>query len=320
MSKQMKIIYYGTPQFAVEPLKVLLENNFVPAAVVTAPDKPAGRGLKMAASEVKEFALEKGLKVLQPEKLSDESFIRELKSIEPDLQVVVAFRKIPEAIWRLSPLGTINLHASLLPDYRGAAPINHVIINGEKETGVTTFFINDKIDTGKIILQEKVSIRENDNAGSLHDKLMNAGAFLLLETLRQIEKETMQVIEQNNLISNYEMLHDAPKLSKEFCRIDWNQSPEKIFNFIRGLSPYPSAWTEIIDGNNATRLSIFSSQKEIMNHNFATGKVISDNKSFLKVAVPEGFVHLVELQLAGKKRLKVEEFLRGFNIADSCVK
>jgi methionyl-tRNA formyltransferase len=316
----MKIVYYGTPQFAVEPLRVLLENNFVPSAVVTAPDKPAGRGLKTMSSDVKEFALEKGLKVLQPEKLSDENFLSELNSIQPDLQVVVAFRKLPEAVWRLSLLGTINLHASLLPDYRGAAPINHVIINGEKETGVTTFFINDKIDTGKIILQEKVSIDENETAGTLHDKLMKAGAALLLETVRQIEKETVQIIEQHNLLSNYETLHDAPKLTKEFCRVNWNESPEKIYNFIRGLSPVPSAWTEITDGNSATRLNIFSSQKELIHHNFAPGKIESDQKTFLKVAVPGGFIYLEELQLAGKKRLKVEEFLRGFNIENSFVK
>jgi len=309
----MKIVYYGTPQFAVEPLRVLLGNGFVPEAVVTSPDKPAGRGLKTASSEVKQFALEKGLKILQPEKLSDENFISELKSIEPDLQVIVAFRKLPENVWRLPKLGTINLHASFLPDYRGAAPVNHVIINGEKKTGVTTFFINDRIDTGKIILQEKVSIDENDTAGTLHDKLMNAGAKLLLETVRQIEKETVQIIEQNNLLSNYEILHDAPKLSKEFCRINWNQSPEVIYNFIRGLSPAPSAWTEITNGNPATRLNIFSSEKETASHNFAPGKIESDNKTFLKVAVAGGFIHLKELQLAGKKRLQVEEFLRGFN-------
>ncbi len=315
----MKIIYYGTPQFAVEPLRVLLENNFAPAAVVTAPDKPAGRGLKPTSSEVKQFALARGLKIFQPEKLADDSFINELKSIRPNLQVVVAFRKLPEAVWRLPSLGTINLHASLLPDYRGAAPINHAIINGEKETGVSTFFINDKIDTGKIILQEKITIDENDTAGMLHDKLTHAGAALLLETLQQIEKGTVRALEQNQLALN-NTLHTAPKLSKEFCRINWNQSPEKNFNFIRGLSPVPSAWTEIINGNSATRLNIFSSQKEIMNHNFATGKIVSDNKSFLKVAVPGGYIHLKELQLAGKKRLRVEEFLRGFNTENCFIK
>jgi methionyl-tRNA formyltransferase len=315
----MKIIYYGTPQFAVEPLKVLIENNFTPEAVVTSSDKPAGRGLKTTASDVKEFASEKGLKILQPEKLSDENFIAELKSIQPDLQVVVAFRKLPEAVWRLPKYGTINLHASLLPDYRGAAPINHAIINGEKETGVTTFFINDKIDTGKIILQEKVSIEENDTAGTLHDKLMKTGAAMLLETVKQIQKDATQVIEQNNLLSNYEILHDAPKLSKEFCRINWNESPDKIFNFIRGLSPVPSAWTEITNNHAPVRLSIFSSQKEIINHNFAPGKMETDQKTFLKVAVPGGFIHIKELQLAGKKRLQVEEFLRGFNIENNFV-
>src|ERR1041385_6354064 len=315
----MKIIYYGTPQFAVEPLKVLIENDFTPEAVVTAPDKPAGRGLKTTASDVKEFVSEKGLRILQPEKLSDENFIAELKSIQPDLQVVVAFRKLPEAVWRLPKYGTINLHASLLPDYPGAAPINHAIINGEKKTGVTTFFINDKIDTGKIILQEKVSIEENDTAGTLHDKLMKTGAAMLLETVKQIQKDAAQVIEQSNLLSNYEILHDAPKLSKEFCRINWNESPDKIFNFIRGLSPVPSAWTEITNNHTPMRLNIFSSQKEIISHNFAPGKMETDQKTFLKVAVPGGFIHLKELQLAGKKRLQVEEFLRGFNIENNVV-
>ena len=316
----MKIIYYGTPQFAVEPLRVLLENNFAPAAVVTAPDRPAGRGLKPSSSEVKQFALAHGLKILQPEKLSAQDFLSELNAFRPDLQVVVAFRKLPEAVWLLPELGTINLHASLLPDYRGAAPINHAIINGEKETGVTTFYINEKIDTGKIILQQKIAIDENDTAGTLHDKLTKAGAVLLLETIRQIEKGTVQTMEQNQLALNHPTLHAAPKLSKEFCRVNWNQSPEKIFNFIRGLSPVPSAWTEITNGNFTTRLNISSSQKEIMEHDFRPGKIISDNRTFLKVAVRGGFIHLKRLQLAGKKRLRVEEFLRGFNTENCFVK
>ena len=316
----MKIIYYGTPQFAVEPLEVLMKNGFVPAAVVTSPDKPAGRGLKTTASDVKQFALSNGLKILQPEKLSDESFITELNALQPDLQVIVAFRKLPEVIWRMPPLGTINLHASLLPNYRGAAPINHTIINGEKETGVTTFYINEKIDTGKIILQEKVPIEENDTAGTLHDKLMHAGSALLLETVKQIQKDNIQIIEQNNLVSDFSMLYDAPKLSREFCRINWNQSPLKIFNFIRGLSPVPSAWTEISNGGSPSRLTIFSSKKETESHTFETGKIISDNKSFLKAAVPGGYIHFMEVQLAGKKRMRVEEFLRGFNTENYFVK
>jgi methionyl-tRNA formyltransferase len=308
----MKIIYFGTPEFAVEPLRVLLENNFSIAAVVTAADKPSGRGLKMTMSAVKEFALSKNLPVLQPEKLSDESFLSQLKSFYADLFVIVAFRKLPDAVWKMSPRGTINLHASLLPDYRGAAPINHAIINGEKETGVTTFFINDKIDTGKIILQQKISISEKETAGELHDKLMHEGSQLLFETIKLIDANKAKSMEQDSLTDKNKTLHAAPKLSREFCRINWNDSCETVFNLIRGLSSYPAAWTEFETNSIVLRINILGAAMETFNHNLKKGTIVSDGKSFLKIAVSDGFIHVLELQVAGKKKLKVDEFLRGF--------
>ncbi|MBK5286329.1 MAG: methionyl-tRNA formyltransferase [Bacteroidia bacterium] len=313
----MKIIYFGTPRFAVEPLKTLLANNFNVLAVATAPDKPAGRGLKVSSSDVKDFAVSKNLTVFQPEKLNETNFLTELKSLRADLFVIVAFRKLPEAVWKMPPLGTINLHASLLPDYRGAAPINHTIISGETKTGVTTFFINDKIDTGNIILQKKVSISENETAGELHDKLMHLGASLLLETVGQIQSGNAIEIEQNLFADVNKIFHSAPKLTREFCRINWNNSSDITHNFIRGLSPHPSAWTEIVSESEVHRLNIFRAQKEIVIHNLETGTIVSDNKSFLKIAVPDGFIHPLELQISGKKKLAVEEFLRGFK-PDNC--
>ena len=308
----MKIIYFGTPEFAVEPLKVLLENNFSIATVVTAPDKPSGRGLKVSSSDVKLFAELRGHKILQPQKLSDEGFLEELKIVDADLFVIVAFRKLPEAVWKLPRLGTVNLHASFLPDYRGAAPINHAIINGEKETGVTTFFINDKIDTGNIILQKKISIGDNETAGELHDKLKSEGAQLLLETVRKIESGKANTVEQNSLSGKNKVLQTAPKLTREFCRIKWNSSCENIFKLIRGLSPYPSAWTEFYSGIITLRINIFKVEKVMSVHDLKAGTIISDNKSILKIAAADGFIHIIELQVAGKKKLSVEEFLRGF--------
>jgi len=313
----MKIIYFGTPEFAVEPLNTLLENNFDVVAVVTAPDRPSGRGLKVSSSDVKEFAVSKNLNVLQPEKLNEANFLAELKSLGADLFVIVAFRKLPEAVWKMPVLGTINLHASLLPDYRGAAPINHAIINGEIETGVSTFFINETIDTGNIILQKRVLIGENETAGELHDKLMLNGAQLLLETIKTIQSGNVKAIDQN--IFNYEnkKYHNAPKLTREFCRINWNNTCEIVYNFIRGLSPYPSSWTELHSDSIVQRVNIYKSTREIINHNIDSGSIVSDNKSFLKIAVSDGFIQVLELQVSGKKKLSVEEFLRGFK-SDNC--
>ena len=314
----MNIIYFGTPEFAVEPLKVLLENNFSIAAAVTAPDKSSGRGLHVSSSYVKQFAVSKNLKVLQPDNLGDENFLAELKNLSADLFVIAAFRKLPEAVWKMPRLGTINLHASLLPDYRGAAPINHAVINGERETGVTTFFINDKIDTGKIILRKKISIEENETAGELHDKMMQEGAQLLLETVKMIQSGSVKTIEQNNLAAGAQILHTAPKLTRGFCRINWNDECAKIFNFIRGLSPHPSAWTEFYSGNTVHRVNIFKSKKEILTHDLKTGTIVSDNKTFLKIACTDGFLHILELQIEGKKKLMIEEFLRGFR-TENCL-
>jgi methionyl-tRNA formyltransferase len=310
----MKIIYFGTPDFAVDPLRVLLENNISVPAIVTAADKPSGRGLKVTASAVKLFAESRGLKILQPEKLSDDVFLSELASFNADLFIVVAFRKLPDVVWKMPRLGTINLHASLLPDYRGAAPINHVIINGEKETGVTTFFINDKIDTGKIILQKKVSIGDDETAGELHDKLMHEGAGLLLESVTQLKSGTTHAVEQSSVTVSNRLLHSAPKLTREFCRIGWNNSCSIIFNHIRGLSPYPAAWTEFHSGKIVQRVSVYMARQECVSHNSKTGEILSDGKSTLKIAAADGFIHITELQAAGKKKMAVEEFLRGFKM------
>lgn len=307
----MKIVFMGTPEFAVASLSELVRSGCTIAGVVTAPDKPAGRGLQMQTSAVKKYAQEKNIKVLQPEKLKDETFLSELKSLKADLQIVVAFRMLPEVVWKMPQKGTFNLHASLLPQYRGAAPINRAIINGEKETGVTTFFLNHEIDAGQLILQEKISIGEDETAGELHDKLMNVGAKLVLKTVRAIENNEVAAKEQS--FSSKEVLKSAPKIFKEDCRIDWNKSLLDIHNFIRGLSPYPTAWTELKNmQGEKTQLKIFKSNKEIIKHNHSNGAILTDKKTFAKVAVTDGFIYLEEIQLSGKKRMNISEFLRGF--------
>ena len=302
MRHNLKIIYLGTPEFAVAGLKILLENGFNIVAVVTSPDKPSGRGLQLQQSPVKQFALANNISVLQPEKLKNEDFITQLRSYHADLQVVVAFRMLPEIVWNMPRLGTLNLHASLLPDYRGAAPINHVIINGEKVTGATTFFLKQEIDTGDILLSEKINIEEEDDAGSLHDKLMNLGAELILKTVIQIEDEKYRLIPQTTSSQKI-----APKIFKETCLINWNNSCENIRNFIRGLSPYPGAFTIL----NNKSLKIFKAEKELNAHKETPGKLISDNNSFIKFATNDGYIHVLELQLEGKKRMSTPEFLRG---------
>jgi methionyl-tRNA formyltransferase len=245
--------------------------------------------------------------------LKDENFLQELKNLKADLQVVVAFRMLPETVWKMPPLGTFNLHASLLPQYRGAAPINWAIINGEKETGVTTFFLQHEIDTGKIIFREKISIGENDNAGDIHDKLMNIGAELVLKTVKAIESGNYTLAEQE---TKGELKH-APKIFKEDCKINWNKTTEEIHNLIRGLSPYPAAWTEIIDENKKTTMKIYQSEKEISKHDFRAGKILSDNKTVLKTTTSDGFINIKVLQVSGRKRIKAEEFLRGWRLSDS---
>lgn len=302
----MRILFMGTPEFAVPSLDVLLREKYNIVAVITAPDKPAGRGLQLNESPVKKFSLRNELKILQPEKLKDESFLLELKSLQPDLAVVVAFRKLPEEVWSLPRLGTFNLHASLLPNYRGAAPINWAIINGEKETGATTFFITHEIDTGKIILQEKVLIGEEETAGELHDKLKIAGAELVLKTVELISKENITVTSQP--LTNH--FRKAPKIFTEDCKIDWNKNSEKIFDLIRGLSPYPGAFTEI----NGKVLKVFKAKKIAGAHHEIPGNITSDEKTFIRFACGDGWLEASELQIEGKKKMSAEEFLRGFRM------
>jgi len=305
---KLKIVYMGTPGFAVEPLKQLLEDNQKILAIITAPDKPAGRGKKISESEVKTFAKDLNIKILQPTNLKSPDFISELKSLNADLFVVVAFRMLPKEVWQIPKFGTINLHASLLPDYRGAAPINHAILNGDTETGLTTFFINEEIDTGNIIFQTKCEILESDNAGTLHDKLMNLGGKLLVKTVNSIANGTAKSIEQDSLKTD--KLRQAPKLNKEFCKLDFNNSAEELHNKVRALSPYPAAWFELTNTENT--IKVFETSYEINKHNLEIGKIISDNKNEIKIAVKDGFLLIHELQMSGKKRMKTKDFLNGY--------
>ncbi len=276
-------------------------------AVVTAPDKPAGRGMKLQQSAVKKYAVEKNIPVLQPEKLKAPEFLEELRSYHADVQVVVAFRMLPEVVWNMPPLGTINVHASLLPNYRGAAPINWAIINGEKETGVTTFKLQHEIDTGNILLQSKVDISEQDTAGTLHDKLMKEGAALIVETLHQVEKGSLE--EKPQIVLD-EYKH-APKLFTETCLIDWKHTTEHVYNHIRGLSPYPAAFTIV----NDKKMKLFTCSKIIDTHQHEPGTLLTDNKSYIRFACIDGFIDVHELQLEGKTRMKTDDFLRGNKIA-----
>ncbi|MDR2065393.1 MAG: methionyl-tRNA formyltransferase [Prevotellaceae bacterium] len=308
-AKNIKIIYMGTPDFAVAPLKLLVENGYNVVAVVTVPDKPAGRGQKPRQSAVKIYAQTANLPVLQPQKLKDKEFLNTLDSYRAELFIVAAFRMLPEAVWQIPPLGTFNIHASLLPQYRGAAPVNWAIINGEKITGVTTFFINNEIDRGKIIFSEKVEIKHNDNAGTLHDRLMKTGATLVLKTVDAIACKNFDLQQQHE----NEYLKPAPKIFKETCKINWAQKPEEIYNFIRGLSPYPAAWCEFTckDKQNISA-KIYSAGYESIEHCLALGTVKSDRKTFFKIACSGGFINISDIHLAGKKRLSVREFLAGF--------
>ncbi|MDR0660206.1 MAG: methionyl-tRNA formyltransferase [Prevotellaceae bacterium] len=306
----MKIVYMGTPEFAVEPLRLLVERGYAVEAVVTMPDKPSGRGLKLNESAVKRYARSAGIPVLQPEKLKDEGFLQQLRGINADLFIVVAFRMLPEVVWTMPRLGTFNLHASLLPQYRGAAPVSWAIINGETETGVTTFFLQHEIDTGSIIFQEKVPIKPDDNVGSLYDKLMKAGAELVIKTVDAIDKGKVDPTPQ--VSSQEERPKEAPKIFKETCRIDWSKKGADIVNLIRGLSPYPSAFSHFIGNATEVQVKIFAASFEEKVHNAGLGTYFSDEKTYLKVACIDGFVFLKELQLAGKKRLNIQDFLRGF--------
>lgn len=308
----------GTPEFAVESLDILIKNNYNIVAVITVPDKPAGRGQQVQQSAVKKYALEKGLNILQPEKLKNENFLDQLRALKADLQIVVAFRMLPEVVWTMPRLGTFNLHGSLLPQYRGAAPINWAVINGEKETGVSTFFLQHEIDTGKIIFREKVTIGENETAGEVHDKLMIIGAQLVLKTVQAIEQNNYPQISQAELIANGEKEKHAPKIFKDDCKINWDKNTAEIHNFIRGLSPYPAAFTTFIAPDGKTYpIKIFRSGKEIATHSHPVKSVLTDSKSYLKIAVTDGYVSITDLQLSGKKRMAANEFLRGFPMDSS---
>lgn len=314
MQTDFRIVFMGTPEFAVASLKALIDSGLNVVAVVTAPDKPAGRGQKMQESDVKQYAKSVNLPILQPEKLKDPAFIKQLKSYNADLNVVVAFRMLPEVVWSMPHLGTINLHASLLPQYRGAAPINWAIINGDKKTGATTFFIEKEIDTGKIIHTTEIEISEGDSAGTLHDKLIAQGAALLVKTVLAIKAENYPQIDQSSALPAGTILKSAPKIFKETCKINWNADIEYIYNFIRGLSPYPTAWTTFEHklSKETITAKVFETSKELTHHSLLPGSLLSDEKSYLKVAVTGGYISIKTLQLEGKKRLGIEEFLRGF--------
>jgi methionyl-tRNA formyltransferase len=299
----------GTPEFAVASLNALVQAGCNIVSVITAPDKPAGRGMKVTESAVKKYAVEKGLPLLQPEKLKNPQFIEELKALQADLQIVVAFRMLPEIVWNMPPMGTINLHGSLLPQYRGAAPINWAVINGEKETGVTTFKLQHEIDTGDILLQESFPIGENETTGEVHDRMKEIGAQLLVKTVEGLTNNTLKEIPQVSVADPSTIKH-APKLFTETCKIDWNQPVAAIHNLIRGLSPYPAAFTQL----NDKTLKIYKATKEEAVNVPAPGTVDSDKKTYLKFACADGYIHVTELQLEGKKKMGVEEFLRGYRL------
>ena len=311
--KELRIVYMGTPDFAVESLKALVEGGYNVVGVITMPDKPVGRhGSVLQASPVKEYALSQNLPVLQPEKLKDETFLDELRALKADLQIVVAFRMLPEVVWDMPRFGTFNLHASLLPQYRGAAPINWAVINGDTETGVTTFFLTHEIDTGKIIRQKHLPIADTDNVGTVHDALMAIGAGLVTETVDLLLAGKVDAIPQEEFIKDVTELRPAPKIFKDTCRIDWNQPSKRIYDFIRGLSPYPAAWTELVASDGSRQaLKVYQAEKRPASHNQAIGVILTDAKSYIDIAVEDGYIRLLDLQLAGKKRMGVKDFLNG---------
>ena len=318
--KDLRIVYMGTPEFAVESLKRLVEGGYNVVGVITMPDKPMGRhGSVLQPSPVKAYAVSQGLKVLQPEKLKDEAFLEELRALRADLQIVVAFRMLPEAVWQMPPLGTFNLHASLLPQYRGAAPINWAVINGDTETGITTFFLKHEIDTGEIIDQVRVPIADTDNVGVVYDRLMMLGGDLVLKTVDAILAGNVKTIPQE-MLSSTEPLRPAPKIFKDTCRIDWTKGVKSVYDFIRGLSPYPAAWTELCEPDSSpVTMKIYESSKEFVEHTFAPGTILTDKKTYFKVASTDGFVHLLSVQLAGKKRMNVTDFLRGYRYSEKAI-
>lgn len=330
--EDLRIVYMGTPDFAVESLRQLVEGGYNVVGVITMPDKPMGRhGSVLQPSPVKQYAVEKGLRVLQPVNLKDEAFVEELRSLKADLQIVVAFRMLPEVVWNMPPMGTFNLHASLLPQYRGAAPINWAIINGDTETGITTFFLKHEIDTGEVIQQVRVPIADEDNVEVIHDKLMNLGGRLVTETVDAILAGTVKPVPQEELVNlSEEELRPAPKIFKDTCRIDWTKGVKAVYDFVRGLSPYPAAWTELVHPQGGVQVmkvfqaeKVFVSQTEnsFVPHKEEVGTVSTDGKTYLRVALTDGYLNILSLQLAGKKRMPVADFLRGFKVIEGmCVR
>ncbi len=317
-AKDLRIVFMGTPEFAVTSLRALVEGGYNIVGVVTTPDKPAGRGRKIQQSDVKQYAVEQGLPVLQPVKLRDPEFQAELEALKPDLGIVIAFRMLPESVWSLPRLGTFNLHASLLPQYRGAAPINWAIINGESETGVTTFLLNHQIDTGDIIGQVRCPILPSDNIGTLYDKLMNIGSGLVIETVEKIAEGNITPVVQSHIPDSE--LKSAPKIFKEDCLIDWTKEGEQIVNFVRGLSPYPAAWSYMYKDNvEVNSAKVFSVSFEKADHQRNAGEVNTDGRTVLKVACKDGWISLDEVQLAGKRRMAIRDLLLGLrDAADYC--
>lgn len=307
MKHDLRIVFMGTPDFAVATLKTLVDNNYNIVGVITAPDKPAGRGRKLHESAVKVYAKENKLNILQPTNLKSEAFSNELKALKANLQIVVAFRMLPKVVWQMPELGTFNLHASLLPDYRGAAPINWAIINGESVSGVSTFFIDEKIDTGDMILQEEVSIAQTDSAGDLHDKLMDIGSALVLKTVKQIELGEVKTTPQKQL----QTIKEAPKLNRDNCKIDWSSTLEDIYNKIRGLNPYPAAWTTLINGDYELEVKIYKSSINQDKHNLENGTIVS-TKKMLKVAATNGYIIIDEIKLPGKRKMDSQSLLNGY--------
>lgn len=313
MTKKPSIIFLGTPEFAVPSLEILIKNDYNILAVVTVADKPAGRGQKIITSPVKQCADRHGLKVLQPSNLKDEKFLEELENLKADLQIVVAFRMLPEAVWKMPTLGTFNLHGSLLPQYRGAAPINWAVINGENKTGVTTFFLKHEIDTGNIILQKEVNLSTEDTAGTLHDRMMEIGSELVLETVKLIENKKARTTEQSQLMAD--KIKSAPKLNRANTSFSLDFSADQARNFIRGLSPFPTAHTEIYNSNGiGFSVKIFSAEAYDVPHSFARGKIETDNKNYLRIYLKSGYLHVTELQVSGRTKMKIKDFLNGVKL------
>lgn len=312
-NKTLRIVFMGTPDFAVASLKALVENGYNVVGVITAPDKPAGRGKILSEPAVKKYAVENGLKVMQPEKLKNPEFLEELKALDADLQIIVAFRMLPEVVWRMPRMGTFNLHGSLLPQYRGAAPLNWAVINGETKTGVTTFLLDHEIDTGRILFKQKIEIGDDDTVGDIHDRLMEIGARLVLTTVDALAEGNVRPVPQTEVTPDSEIKH-APKIFRDDCKINWNNDAEEIRNLIRGLSPYPAAWTTLVNRTSGDEIQVklFFAQRVISLDNGVPGTIETDGKIVMNVACGKGWLQITDLQLAGKKRMKTEEFLRGF--------